>query len=733
MTGVDPADPVDPARHPAWGEWAAALMAAALMAQGDREPDVAARLEAGVLRQVAGARGWAMEARDLALLASCPPDDPVARSVPPVPEGLAGPELLAAVHEALLDPEARRARGAHYTSPVLAHRLVCWALDGWAPPNGGDGTGLSVIDLAVGGGAFLLAAARWQHARGADPTGVLAGLGGVDLDAGAVAVAEAALVGWALDTRWDGAAPVGPHLVVGDGLELDALDGHDGLAGRDGFNGCDRPDGRDCSDGPGGPDAVAGTGAARLGRGRVDLVVGNPPFLGQLSSATARDRAGAARLRERYGRAAGGYVDTAAVFLLAACGWVRPGGRVVLVQPESVLGARDAEGVRAAVSERADLVGLWVAGGSAFAAEVDVCAPVLQVRSPAPDGTGPPEAPGSEVLGSGASDPEIRGPEASGLGPEVLCPGAPGSDVSDSEAAPGPDATLGMVASPAVRTAHGLALAAGPARPGPARRSWAPLLADARGVPVVALLGASGHLGDLVTATAGFRPHFYGLAPHLHEAPDGDALDPETPAARAPVLTTGSVDPLTLLWGRRPARIAGRTWARPVVDLDAVARDAPAVAAWVRARLQPKVVVAPQTRVVEAAVDIDGRFVPGVPLVAVEPLAAGRATLWGVENTDGGPIDVELLLWMVAAALSAPPITAWALRESAGTARGGDALKLSARQVVSVPLPSDRGRWEAAARALRAGRPLVDVGPDLSVAYGLDAEHPVTTWWRARL
>ncbi|HXH56752.1 hypothetical protein [Iamia sp.] len=716
MTGVDPADPVDPARHPAWGEWAAALMAAALMAQGDREPDVAARLEAGVLRQVAGARGWAMEARGLALLASCPPDDPVARSVPPVSEGLAGPELLGAVHEALLDPEARRARGAHYTSPVLAHRLVCWALDGWTPPDRSDGTGLSVvdalsvIDLAVGGGAFLLAAARWQHARGADPTGVLAGLGGVDLDAGAVAVAEAALVGWALDTGWDGAAPVGPHLVVGDGLELDALDGHDGLAGHDGFNGCDRPDGRDRPDGPGGPDAVAGTGAARLGRGRVDLVVGNPPFLGQLSSATARDRAGAARLRERYGRAAGGYVDAAAVFLLAACGWVRPGGRVVLVQPESVLGARDAEGVRAAVSERADLVGLWVAGGSAFAAEVDVCAPVLQVRSSAPDGTGPPPAPGPGVPG-----PEVPGPDApTGI---VASPATP----------------TGMVASPAVRTAHGFALAAGPARPGPARRSWAPLLADARGVPVVALPGASGHLGDLVTATAGFRQHFYGLAPHLHEAPDGDALDPETPAARAPVLTTGSVDPLTLLWGRRPARIAGRTWSRPVADLDAVAREAPAVAAWVRARLQPKVVVAPQTRVVEAAVDIDGRFVPGVPLVAVEPLAPGRATLWDVENTDGGPIDVELLLWMVAAALSAPPVTAWALRESAGTARGGDALKLSARQVLSVPLPSDRGRWEAAARALRAGRPLVDVGPDLSVAYGLDADHPVTTWWRARL
>jgi hypothetical protein len=112
-----------------------------------------------------------------------------------------------------------------------------------------------------------------------------------------------------------------------------------------------------------------------------------------------------------------------------------------------------------------------------------------------------------------------------------------------------------------------------------------------------------------------------------------------------------------------------------------------------------------------------------VPLVAVEPRA----------DVSGPDADPDLVPWLVAAALSAPPITAWALHESAGTARHGDALKLSARQVLTAPLPVDRGSWAAAARALRDGRSLSEVGEDLSAAYGVGADDPVTAWWRARL
>lgn len=377
-----------------------------------------------------------------------------------------------------------------------------------------------------------------------------------------------------------------------------------------------------------------------------DLVVGNPPFLGQLSSATARDATSRAALTARYGAAAAGYVDAAALFLLAGLDAVRPGGRVVLVQPESVLGASHAAAVRDAVLARAALAGLWVADAHLFAAAVDTCALVLERRE---GQVGRTVRPDDDVVLTGGADVEGRG----------------------SARAPEDGAT------------------------------WSPLLARARGVPEVLLDPSAGTIGDLATATAGFRQHHYGLVPHLRED-DG-----------TPVVTTGMVDPLVVGWGRAPARIGGARWTRPAVDLDAVAADDPAVGAWFRARLRPKVLVAPQTRVVEAAPDPDGRHLPATPLVSAEPHDATAEAAW-----------------LLAAALTAPPVTAWALDRSAGTARGRHALKLSARQVLEVPLPIDAVRWRSAAEDLRAGRPLDDVAPDLTAAYGLAPDHPAVAWWR---
>ncbi len=363
----------------------------------------------------------------------------------------------------------------------------------------------------------------------------------------------------------------------------------------------------------------------------VDLVVGNPPFLGQLAQATARDPEARRRLKGRFGPAAAGYVDTAALFLLAGLDVVRPGGRVVLIQPDSVLGAAHTGALRRAVEERAVVLGLREVDRRAFAASasVDTCALLLERRP----------------------DPVEREDEP----------------------------------------------------------TWSPLLAGARGVPAVELPSDGGTIGDLATATAGFRQHHYALAAHVVEHADGLAR----------VATTGMVDPGVVVWGGRGARIGGRTWARPGVDLTGVAADDPSVASWFRARLQPKVLVAPQTRVVEAAVDAGGDYLPATPLVAVEP----RSDV----------ADPHQVLWLLAAALSAPPVTAWALALTAGTARSRHALKLSARQVLSVPLPVDRGTWHAAAGALRAGVAPAALAEDLAVAYGLAPYHPVVGWYRSRL
>ncbi len=105
---------------------------------------------------------------------------------PPMPDG-AGADLLGLAHEALLAPDDRKARGAHYTPPALADRLVALTL----PP-----TAEHVLDPACGGGAFLLAAGRALVGRGLSPAEAVRCLHGVDLDPLAADVARAATALW---------------------------------------------------------------------------------------------------------------------------------------------------------------------------------------------------------------------------------------------------------------------------------------------------------------------------------------------------------------------------------------------------------------------------------------------------------------------------------------------------------------------------------------------------------
>src|SRR4051812_4523738 len=97
----------------------------------------------------------------------------------------ATPEVLGAVHEAVLEPATRRRRGTHVTPPAVAAAITREALTGLPAP--------SVCDHAVGGGAFLLAAARVMLDQGLAPAEVAGRLFGSDIDPGAIDVARAAL------------------------------------------------------------------------------------------------------------------------------------------------------------------------------------------------------------------------------------------------------------------------------------------------------------------------------------------------------------------------------------------------------------------------------------------------------------------------------------------------------------------------------------------------------------
>ncbi|HEX6419975.1 MAG TPA: N-6 DNA methylase [Acidimicrobiales bacterium] len=499
-------------------------------------------------------------------------------------------DALGAVLESATGAARRRAQGLHVTPRWLADHLV-----GLALPDVAGATGASTLcDPACGGGAFLLAAARRLHAGGASRRDVVRHLlWGADVDPVGLATAEAALALWA------GEAPPPGRLVVADPLAAGAAAW---------------------------PDPPAGGFAA---------VAGNPPFLSQLGRATARSPASRRRLRARFGPALRPYTDTAWLFLLVGCELARPGGRVVLVQPQSVVAARDAEAVRTAVDERAVLRELWVDRDRVFRAAVRVCAPVLE-RLPAP------------------------------------APGAAGAP----------------------------AVAAGP---------WSQHMARAVGVPAVHLAGQR-TLGERAVVHAGFRDEYYGLATAVREAAPCDA------GCAAPLVTSGAIDWASCAWGTRPARFAKRRWRAPVVDLARLGGDGPPAARrWVARTRVPKVVVATQTRVVEAAVDAEGAWVPSVPALAVVP---------------GDPGD----LWPLAAALLSPAATAWLALRSAGTGLDRGRLKVAGPDLAALPLPVDAGAWDAAAEALR--RHVAAPRRDLLDAYLAAAARAyrcgptVESWWR---
>jgi hypothetical protein len=207
-------------------------------------------------------------------------------------------------------------------------------------------------------------------------------------------------------------------------------------------------------------------------------------------------------------------------------------------------------------------------------------------------------------------------------------------------------------------------------------------------------------VGDLATAPAGFRDQYYGLVPHVAEHAAVDR--------GAPLVTAGLIDLGSCAWGERPASFAKRRWVAPVVDLDSVDGKA---AEWVARQRVPKVVVATQTRVIEAAVDVAGDWVASVPTIAV--------------------IAPPEQLWLLAAALCAPATSAIALRSFAGAALSGDAIKLSASAVLDLPLPADRDAWARGADRLSAGD-LPGYADAMGAAYGIDDGGALLDWWHAR-
>jgi len=288
---------------------------------------------------------------------------------------------------------------------------------------------------------------------------------------------------------------------------------------------------------------------------RFDVVIGNPPFRNQLSRLTSRGGS------SKFG--GGPYADAAAEFLALAVRLVRPGGRVGLVLPQSLLATRDAAAIRTAVDDVAALRWMWWSDTQMFDASVRVWAGVWEV---------------------GGVQGEVR-------------------------RAFGPDFTEWP--------------------PMPMPRTWSGLLTGS---------SASAHdgptLGTIATFTVDFRDQYYGLVGAVGD----EELGP-------PLITSGLIEPGLSLWGQRSVRFAKQHFAAPRV---AVERLSPALQKWAAARLVPKILIANQTKVIEAVHDVRGEWLPSVPVITCltdEPervlavLASDAANLWVHQHAAGSGLS----------------------------------------------------------------------------------------------
>ncbi|RNC81857.1 MAG: hypothetical protein ED559_08765 [Phycisphaera sp.] len=389
-------------------------------------------------------------------------------------------------------------------------------------------------------------------------------------------------------------------------------------------------------------------------------MVGNPPFLSQLSSLTALDRGCAAIIKQRLGRAASAYTDSSALFLADALRKLAPAGRVSFLLPQSFLASRDAAVIRKMIRESHTLEHLWVSGEHVFEqAFIATCAPVV----------------------------------LSAHSPDANCTSTYSLDFRESESKSCLDGESGS-------------------------GTWSYLAANARGLPEVTLNSCT-TISDIAIATADFRDEYYGLSGFIVDLQQADGrLFPK-------LITTSMIDPACIGWGQQPHRILKERWQSPRVDRERMHKEG-SLSAWIEARLVPKVLIATQSNVIESVVDGDGIYLPCMPVITACPKP-------GVG------------LWHLASALSSPIACLYAVRHYAGTAMTPDAIKLSAKQVLTLPIPAPGGVWDSAARRFRVASECVDLdekfkhlilaGSDMCDAFGIKRAQrdELAVWWENRL
>ena len=485
----------------------------------------------------------------------------------------------------------RKQLGAFYTPMVLADVLVELSLNPWLKERASHACP-TILDPACGSGNLLIAAARELVRAGCSKASIASAMHGVDIDPIAVSIARTRLAHF-LRLGPTATRHLSRQVRVGDALFEKNLEG------------------------------------------AFDIVLGNPPFLNQLIGATVVDRRRAQKLVQRFNGAVRGYADMASAFLLLGAQALKPGGRMAMIEPVSVLSAAHAHLVRERVGNLAQLECIYFERQRWASASTHVA--ILAFVS------------SKIIAGVKAVD----------------------SKKISSAALRANGAVSGVVAKR--KREHALRVLPSPALTLPWsawQGRWSAAMAAHAGVPRMKQR-AHGVIGDRARVAADFRDQYYGLRGAIKDSKSSHGLR---------IVTTGLIDWAHCMWGDRPVRLLGKVWKHPEANERAIADD-PYMKDWLADAKRPKVLVAVQTKALEAVVDTTGHMAPSVPLIRVVPHK--RADLW-----------------RILAVVLSPATSAEAWWRHAGAGLSPHALKLSAKQIAALPLPTNIAAWNRAADVL---------------------------------
>ena len=530
----------------------------------------------------------------------------------------------------------RKQLGAFYTPMLLAEVLVDLSIKPWlkereialAKSVGATGAKVprikiakhssrapracpTILDPACGSGNLLIAAARELVRAGCSKAAIARGMHGVDIDPIAVSIARTRLAHF-LRLTPAASRQLSRQVRVGDALFEKNL------------------------------------------QGAFDIVLGNPPFLNQLIGATVVDRRRAHKLVQRFDGAVRGYADMASAFLLLGAQALKPGGRMAMIEPISVLSAAHAHLVRERVSALAQLECIYFERQrwASASTHVAILSFVSLENNSAAMATGSAKIPSAELRAASATSSAFAKKK---LGHALRAASATSSAFAKKK--------LGHALRVLPLPALTLPWSAWQGR-------WSAAMAAHAGVPRVKQR-AHGVIGDRARVAADFRDQYYGLRGAIKDSKSSHGLR---------IVTTGLIDWAHCMWGDRPVRLLGKVWKHPEVNERAIAHD-PYMKDWLADAKRSKVLVAVQTKALEAVVDATGHMAPSVPLIRVVPHK--RADLW-----------------RILAVVLSPATSAEAWWRHAGAGLSPHALKLSAKQIAALPLPTNMSAWNRAAAVL---------------------------------